>query len=83
MPKSLIIEVFCPQTNDTAPAAGAPVNRQVRLQSERLAKDADLSKSAFDSTQGQVAVILQNLSAESKTLFEGGKRYKVTIEPVE
>lgn len=83
MPKSLVLEVFCPQTGDTAPAAGAPVNRQVRLQSERLAKDADLSKSAFDSVQGQVAVILQNLTADSKSMFEGGKKYKVTIEPTE
>ena len=83
MPKSLVLEVFCPQTNDTAPAAGAPVNRQVRLQSDRLAKDADLSKSAFDSLQGQVAVIFQNLNADSASMFEGGKKYKVTIEPVE
>lgn len=83
MPKSLVLEVFCPQTNDTASAADAPVNRQVRLQSERLAKDADLSKSVFDSVQGQIAVTFQNLSADSKSMFEGGKRYKVTIEPVE
>lgn len=83
MPKPLVLEVFCPQTNDTAAAAGAPVNRQVRLQSERLAKDADLSQTPFDSVQGQVAVTLQNLSVDSKSMFEGGKRYKVTIELVE
>jgi hypothetical protein len=83
MPKSLVLEVFCPQTNETAPAAGAPVNRQIRLQSERLAKDADLAATPFDSVQGQIAVIGQNLSAESRSMFEGGKRYKITIEPVE
>jgi hypothetical protein len=83
MAKPLVLEVFCPQTNETAPAAGVPVNRQVRLQSERLAKDADLSKSAFDSLQGQISLTLQNLSADTKAMFGGGKKYKVTIEPVE
>jgi hypothetical protein len=83
MPKSLVLEVFCPQTNETAPAAGAPVNRQIRLQSERLAKDADLTSTPFDSAQGQIAITAQNLSADARAMFEGGKRYKVTIEPIE
>lgn len=83
MSKSLVVVVFCPQATDTAAAAGAPVNRQVRLQTERMAKDVDLTKTPFDSAQGQAAVIFQNLSADSRALFEGGKQYKVTIEPVE
>ncbi len=83
MAKSLVLEVFCPQTADTAASAGAPVNRSVRLQSERLAKDADLEQSIFDSVQGQGSVVFQNLTADSKSMFVGGKKYKVTIEPIE
>lgn len=83
MAKSLVLEVFCPQTAGMAASAGAPVNRSVRLQSERLAKDTDLEKTIFDSLQGQASVVLQNLTADSKSLFVEGKKYKVTIEPIE
>jgi hypothetical protein len=79
----IVIEVFCPQEGSSTPAPGVPVNRRVRLQTVRMEKDTDLTKTIFDSAAGGVAVTIDNLNSESKDLFVGGKKYKLTIEPIE
>jgi hypothetical protein len=83
MSKSVVFEVFCSQNTGTARAAGAPVNRQVRLQTDLLTKETDLSKTNFDAVSGGIAISMNNLTPDVRAAFPEAARFKVTIEPIE
>lgn len=83
MSNPVVFEVFCPQEVVSAGAPGAAVNRQVRLQTESLTKETDLSTTIFDSVRGGAALTFTNLSEDAKSAFLSGKKYRVSIEQID